>query len=73
MNDTKYQEYKVIRISESGCSAVLFGSANLPLKKINSVLNKNGAEGWQVVFQLVETKRLWLFWTRESMIVTFGR
>ena len=73
MNDNKYSEYNVIRISESGCSAVLFGSANLPIKKINSVLNKSVAEGWQVVFEVVETKRLWFFWTRESMVVTLGR
>lgn len=70
---TNYKEYKVIRVSEGGCSVILFGSANLPLKKINSRLNEEAREGWQVVFQIVETKRLWLFWSRESLIVTLGR
>jgi hypothetical protein len=68
-----YKEYKVIRISEGGCSAILFGSANLPLKKINGQLNEAAQEGWQVVFEIVETKRLLLFWSRESLIVTLGR
>ena len=73
MVDNKYSEYKVVRVSESGCSAILFGSAALPMKKINAVLNENAKEGWQVVFEIVETKRLWLFWARESLLVTLGR
>ena len=73
MDGNKYSEYKLIRVSESGCSAILFGSAALPVKKIHAVLNENVKEGWQVVFQIVETKRLWLFWTRESLLVTLGR
>lgn len=68
-----FNEFKVIRISESGCSAIIFGSAALPLKKIENVLMKNAKEGWQVVFEVVETKRTAFFWTRESLIVTLGR
>ena len=69
----KFNEYKVIRISENGCSAILFGSASLPIKKIESAINKEVQEGWQVVFQIIETKRTALLWARESIIVTFGR
>lgn len=68
-----FTEYKVLRVSESGCGAILFGSASLPLKKIESTLNKEAQDGWQVVFQIVETKRTALLWARESMIVTLGR
>jgi|TARA_B100000315_G_scaffold191945_1_gene182310 hypothetical protein len=31
------------------------------------------AEGWQVVFQVIESKRFMLFWTREAVLVTLGR
>lgn len=36
-------------------------------------LNRYAAEGWQVVFQVLEMKRFWLFWQREAVIVTLGR
>jgi hypothetical protein len=45
----------------------------MPLKKIEATLNEEAAKGWQVVFQVLENKRFLLFWTREAMIVTFGR
>ena len=71
--DRNFKEYKVVRISESGCSAIFFGSANLPLKKIEKTLNDAAKEGWHVVFQVVENKRTLLLWSRESLVVTFGR
>ena len=36
-------------------------------------LNKEAADGWQVVFMVVEQKRFLLFWTREAVIITLGR
>ena len=39
----------------------------------NQQLNALAAEGWQVVFQVLEQKRFWLFWKREALIVTLGR
>ena len=69
----KFSEYKVIRITESGCSAVFFGAATLPLEKVNERLNQEAEEGWQVVFQLIERKRTALLWSREALIVTLGR
>ena len=69
----KYSEYKVIRITESGCSTILWGAATLPIEKINDRLNEEAREGWQVVFQLIEKKRTALLWSREALIVTLGR
>ena len=66
-------EYKIISIHENGCSTILFGSAKLPLEKITKVMNDNAKDGWRVNFQIIELKRLFLFWSRESMIVTFER
>lgn len=73
MADNPYTEYKVVHIAEGGCGTLLLGSSGLPMKTIESELNALAAEGWQVVFQVLEQKRFWLFWTREAMIVTLGR
>ncbi|GGD71261.1 DUF4177 domain-containing protein [Lacimicrobium alkaliphilum] len=70
---SNYNEYKVIHIAEGGCGTILLGASGLPLKRMESTLNKEAADGWQVVFQVVEKKRFWLFWTREAVIVTLGR
>ena len=69
----KYNEYKVVHVVEGGCGTLLLGSSGLPLKKLESTLNKEAADGWQVVFQVIENKRFLLFWSRESVIVTLGR
>lgn len=69
----KYKEYRVIYITEGGCGTLLLGSSGLPIKKVETELNARAAEGWQVVFQVIEKKRFWLFWTREAVLVTLGR
>lgn len=68
-----YSEYKIEYIVEGGCGTILLGSSGLPLKKMEASLNKAAADGWEVVFQVIESKRFWLFWTREAVIVTYGR
>jgi hypothetical protein len=68
-----FKEYRVLRIAESGISTLLLGSGKLPLKKIETVLNEEAADGWQVVFQVIEKKRFLLFWTREALLLTLGR
>lgn len=68
-----YNEYKVIHIAEGGCGTIFLGASGLPMKKIESTLNDLAADGWQVVFQCIEMKRFWLFWSREAMVVTLGR
>jgi hypothetical protein len=73
MTGQRFTEYKMVHITEGGCGTLLLGSSGLPLKKIEAELNRYAAEGWQVVFQVLEMKRFWLFWQRESVIVTLGR
>lgn len=68
-----FKEYKVIDVAESGLSTLFLGSAKMPIKKMEQVLNELAAEGWQVVFQVIEKKRYLLFWQRESVIITLGR
>ena len=68
-----YKEYKVILIVESGFGTIFLGAAGIPVKKMETALNKEVADGWQVVFQVVEKKRFLLFWKREAIIITLGR
>ncbi len=68
-----FTKYKVIEVSESGCSTLFFGSAPIPTEKLEATLNTEVASGWQVVFQVVEKRRFLLFWARESVIVTLGK
>ncbi len=68
-----YREYKVLHVVEGGLGTILLGSSGIPIKKLEIELNKQAAEGWQVVFQVIEQKRFWLFWSREAVIVTLGR
>ncbi len=68
-----YSEYKVLEVSESALGTVFLGAAGLPLERLEATLNEQAAHGWQLVFQVIESKRLWLFWTREVVIITLGR
>ncbi|HAT50578.1 MAG: DUF4177 domain-containing protein [Nitrospirae bacterium] len=68
-----FREYKVVHIVEGGCGTIFLGASGLPLQKLEVELNSFAAEGWQVVFQVIEKKRFLLFWNREAIIVTLGR
>lgn len=68
-----YKEYKIEIVTEGGCGTLLLGSSGLPIKKMENTLNREAADGWQLAFQVIEQKRFWLFWTRETVILTLGR
>jgi len=68
-----FKEYKIIHVMEGGLGTVLLGSSGLPLEKLEVTLNREAADGWQVVFQVIENRRFLLFWNRETVIVTLGR
>ena len=67
------KEFKVEVVTESALSTLFLGSAKMPTQKIESVMNKYGLDGWDVVFQIVEKRRMLLFWNREAMVITFSR
>ncbi len=71
--NSRFRHYKVVFVTEGGCGTLLLGSAGIPVKKLETTINQHAAEGWQVVFQVIENKRFLLFWTREAVIVTFGQ
>ena len=68
-----HKEYKIIAIAEGALGTIFLGASGLPIKNMELELNKAAADGWQVVFQFVEKKRLWLFWSRETVVITLGR
>lgn len=73
MSSKEYKEYKVISITEGGCGTLFLGSSGLPIRKMEAELNRYAQDGWQLVFQAIENKRFFLFWTREAVIITLGR
>lgn len=68
-----YKEYKVLHVVEGGLGTIFLGASGIPIKKMEVALNKEAADGWNVVFQIVEQKRFLLFWKREAVIITLGR
>ena len=68
-----YKEYKVIHVVEGGLGTIFLGASGIPTKKMEMALNQEAAQGWNVVFQIVENKRFLLFWSREAVIITLGR
>jgi len=73
MELSEFSEYKVVHVVEGALGTLFLDSSGLPLKRLEATLNQEAANGWQVVFQVIESKRFWLFWKRESIIVTLGR
>jgi len=68
-----YKEYKVIEVSEGALGTIFLGASGMPIKQMEIQLNKEAADGWQLAFQVIEKKRFWLFWSRETVIMTLGR
>ena len=68
-----YKEYKVLYIVEGGLGTIFLGASGLPIKKMEAALNEAAAQGWEVVFQVIEQKRFLLFWKREAVIITLAR
>ena len=67
------KEYKLEVVTESALSTFFLGSAKMPIKKIEEVMNRHGLQGWDVVFQVIEKRRFLLFWNSEAMVITFSR
>lgn len=65
--------FKVDLVQEGAVGTLLVGASSLPMKRLAEVLNRNGAEGWEFEFMVIEKRRLLLFWTREAVIITMSR
>tara|TARA_B100000482_G_C12513469_1_gene261480 strand:+ start:320 stop:544 length:225 start_codon:yes stop_codon:yes gene_type:complete len=69
----KKKEYRIEVVTESALSTFFLGSAKMPTRKIEETMNRFGLQGWEVVFQVIEKRRMLLFWNREAMVITFSR
>jgi len=67
------REFKVELVQESALGTIFLGESKVPAKKMESVLNRYGNHGWDVSFMVVEHRRLFLFWSRETVVITFCR
>ena len=65
------KQFKVEVVKEGVLGTLFLGSSKLPIKKIEEVMNEYGNDGWDVSFQVIEKSRMWLFWEREALIITF--
>ena len=65
------KQYKIEVVKEGIFGTLFLGSSKLPIKKMEEVMNEYGKDGWDVSFQVIEKARMWLFWQREAVIITF--
>jgi len=65
------KQYKIEVVKEGILGTLFLGSSKLPIKKMEEVMNEYGKDGWDVSFQVIEKARMWLFWQREAVIITF--
>ena len=63
----------MLHVVEGGLGTIFLGSSGIPIKQLEVTLNKEAADGWNLVFQFVEQKRFMLFWKREAVIITLAR
>lgn len=68
-----FKEYKVEVVAEGALGTIFLGASGLPIKRLETILNREAKSGWQLVFQVIEQKRFMIFWSRETVLVTFGR
>ncbi len=67
------KEFRIEVVSEGALGTLFLGASKLPVKKMQDVMNRYGADGWDVSFMLIEKKRMLLFWEREAAVITFSR
>jgi len=69
----KRKEFKIEVVREGAIGTLLVGASKLPIRKMEEVMNRYGAEGWSMDFMVIEQHRMFLFWQREAAIITFSR
>lgn len=67
------KEFRVEVVTEGALGTLFLGSSKLPVKRMEEVMNRYGAEGWDLAFMVVERKRMALLWQREAAVITFSR
>ncbi len=47
-----YKEYKVLHVTEGGIGTIFLGASGIPIKRLETTLNKEAADGWTLVSSL---------------------
>ena len=66
-------QYKVVIYRESMLGSLLLGGSKVDQIKFSEFLNRNGAEGWEVVTMEREIRRMLLFFSREAFLVVMKK
>ncbi len=66
-------DYQVRSLPEGALGTILLGRSSIKPHKLNNILNEMSAKGYRNTFQVLERKRMLIFWTRESLLLTFVR
>ena len=69
----KRYAYQIDRISEGTFATILLGSSTINTNKMQDAINRRAAQGYRLVFQVIEKKRTLIFWKRESLILSYER
>ena len=66
-------EYKIVIYAESAVSSLFFGSAKVDPQRFSEFLNEYAAKGWMVKTIERETRRSFIFSSREAFVVVLER
>lgn len=72
MKTQKY-EYKVVIYRENLLGSLFLAGSKVDPLRFSEFLNRNAAEGWEVVTMERESRRMLLFWNREAFMVIMKR
>ncbi|MGB0720369.1 MAG: DUF4177 domain-containing protein [Bdellovibrionales bacterium] len=70
---TQKFEYKVAIYREGMLGSLFLGSSKVDPVKFSDFLNRNGADGWEVVTMERESRRMLLFFEREAFLVVMKK
>jgi hypothetical protein len=70
---TQKYEYKVAIYREGLLGSLFLGSSKVDPVKFSEFLNKNGAQGWEVITMEREIRRMLLFFSREAFLVVMKK
>lgn len=66
-------EYKVVIYREGMLGSLFLNGSKVDPMRFSTFLNKNAAEGWEVVTMEREARRMLLFFNREAFMVIMKR
>lgn len=66
-------EYHVEVVMEGALGAFFLGESKVKPSTLIKVMNRCGADGWELKTMVVEQRRMLLLWNRDAVIMSFAR